>query len=622
MGIGIAKKTIIQALKPDPDINLREYADKYYHLPSTSIEKGKYRTSRTPYNREILEVMSPQSKYQEAVFVKPTQVGATELVNIMLFGTAYLYPGPAMLAFPNEMMGQKHSKKRIAPAIACNPEVKALFPPKKSRLSGETILFKVFRGGTWTITGAASFSSMRSESIRYMMIDDLDGFEILPGREGDRVSLFRKRTDAYGDRKKIFINSTPTFKGVSPIWWLWENSSMGQFNLPCPKCGKYQFLEFGDKSAKFGIKFTRKSKKQVEKVWYLCRFCGKKTQEAEWKRESNFVKGEYVHKHPEILRRGFRINGLYSPLGLVSWKQVAQDFIESKDDPSKLQVWENTRNANVFEVLGEQPQWKDLSDRAENYDTGCLPAGCLLLTIGVDTHDSGLPFVIWGWGVDQECWLIDYGVCAGDPAAGHCFDYLKQVSETRFKTACGGFLHISQVAIDMRGHRTEAVKNFVRNNQSKFMAVMGATTPGRPAISTPRLADVTWEGVKIKNGVKVWEVGTEGVKDFFYGNLQLPKGKRIHFGNGIEDEIYAQLCSEKRIVETDKRGFSVSRYHRTRANEALDCFVYAYAAAVKVGMLHPGFAWDAIEDALRMGSRPKQPVKKTGFIVGESSYLK
>ncbi len=613
----ITTETIIKALKPDPDIDLRQYADDYYYLPSTSIEQGKYRTARTPYVREILEALSPKSPYGEVVFVKPTQVGATELDNIILFGTAFLYPGPAMLTFPNESMGHKHSKKRIAPAIACNAEIQALFPPKKSRESGETILFKVFRGGSWTITGSVAFASARSESIRYLILDDLDGFEIMPGREGDRVGLFRKRTDAYGDRAKIYINSTPTFKDTSAIWWLWQNSSQGLFELPCPECGHYQFLEFGDKESKYGIKFNRVSRKQVAEVWYICKRCQSKSYEPEWKRESNFIKGRYNHSKPEILRRGFRINGLYSPLGMVSWLKVAQEFIEAKGDPGKLQVWINTRNADIFDIQGEQPAWVDLKNRAEPFSQQSLPGRCLLLTMGVDTHDNRLDYGIWGWGRGQESWLIESGECPGDPAAGGCFEYLQAVREKKFQSSLGGFLHIASAAIDIGGHRSESVKNFVRLNQSKFMAIQGSKTPGRPPLTTPSLQDVTWEGIKIKEGVHLWNIGTEGIKDMFYANIQKPAPFHVHFIGGTSDEIFAQLCSEKRIVETNKQGFSKSTYIAVRANHALDCHVYAYAAAVKVGMLHPGFAWDAIETQLRGKVKTSQPAKR----IYKSSYL-
>ena len=626
------ENTISDALKPDPDIDLAQYADRYYILPPVSEEAGKYRISRTPYTREILQSISPQSNFRETVFVKPTQIGGTEIMIIFLFGTAYLYPAPAMVAFPNSTLAEKLSKKRIDTAIACNPEIQALFPPKRSRTSGETILFKIFRGGSWTLTGSSSFASQRGESIRFMTIDDFDGIDRLAGLEGDRSDLYRRRCDWYGQRARIYFNSTPTMKDNSPIWWLWERSRMGLYHIPCPICEKFQALEFGDANTRHGIKFRRNKKTgKAEDVHYVCKFCHKKSYEPQWKRESRFSAGKYVFKHPDRERNGFRINGLYSPLGKISWQQFTQDFLEAKDDPIKLQSWENTRNANVFEIKGNSVKWKDLRKITERFSKVELPHGCLLLTLGVDTHDSGLPFSIWGWGHTEtnniEAWLIDSGYCAGDPAAGHCFRQLEQVADQYFRTAYGGMLHISQVAIDIGGHRTEAVKNFVRHsNANKFMAVHGASSPGRPALSPPTLQDVTWEGARIKSGVKLWTLGTEIIKDWFYANMIA--GDRspqiIHFPDDTTDAIFAELCAEKRITTIAKNGRAVSKYVPIRKdNHALDCFVYAYAAAVKVGMLQPDFAWDAIRAALTPTMKnietviPKKPKKR----VVKSKYL-
>ncbi|MEI6536496.1 MAG: phage terminase large subunit family protein, partial [Verrucomicrobiaceae bacterium] len=66
-------------LTPDPAMTVAEWADNYRILSGrAAAEAGKYRTSRTPYMREIMENLSPSSPVERVVFMKAAQTGATE----------------------------------------------------------------------------------------------------------------------------------------------------------------------------------------------------------------------------------------------------------------------------------------------------------------------------------------------------------------------------------------------------------------------------------------------------------------------------------------------------------------------------------------------------------------
>ena len=65
------------ALYPDPVETISEWSDKYMKIPSWSAEPGPWRTSRTPYLKEIMDVLSPTNPIRRVVFMKPAQVGGT-----------------------------------------------------------------------------------------------------------------------------------------------------------------------------------------------------------------------------------------------------------------------------------------------------------------------------------------------------------------------------------------------------------------------------------------------------------------------------------------------------------------------------------------------------------------
>ncbi len=65
-----------EGLTPDPLLTVSEWADKHRVLSSKAAsEPGRWRTSRTPYLREIMDCLSPMSPIERVVFMKGAQVG-------------------------------------------------------------------------------------------------------------------------------------------------------------------------------------------------------------------------------------------------------------------------------------------------------------------------------------------------------------------------------------------------------------------------------------------------------------------------------------------------------------------------------------------------------------------
>ena len=68
-----------RGLAPDPALTVSEWADANRLLTSIGAsEPGPYRTSRTPYLREIMDALAVSSPIEKVVFPKSAQVGATE----------------------------------------------------------------------------------------------------------------------------------------------------------------------------------------------------------------------------------------------------------------------------------------------------------------------------------------------------------------------------------------------------------------------------------------------------------------------------------------------------------------------------------------------------------------
>ena len=115
--------------------------------------------------------------------------------------------------------------------------------PKQRGETESTLLQLHYPGGSLSITGANSPSSLSSRSCRLVLADEVDRMPFSAGEEGDPLSLAIKRSSTYFNRKIVMV-STPTIRGVSRIEQAYLESDQRQFWVPCPHCKTFQVLEW------------------------------------------------------------------------------------------------------------------------------------------------------------------------------------------------------------------------------------------------------------------------------------------------------------------------------------------------------------------------------------------
>ncbi|MBL8235562.1 MAG: phage terminase large subunit family protein, partial [Bryobacterales bacterium] len=103
-------------------------------------------------------------------------------------------------------------------------------------------------------------------------------------------------------------------------------------------------------------------------------------------------------------------------------------------------------------------------------------------------------------------------------------------------------------------------------------------------------------GKKLRRGIKVFSVAGGIAKLEFYNNLRkaadvaedgvtpvYPVGF-VHLPK-VDAEFLQQLCAEQLVTRRDRNGFALREWQKMRErNEALDCYVYARAAAAASGL--------------------------------------
>jgi phage terminase large subunit GpA-like protein len=154
-----------------------------------------------------------------------------------------------------------------------------------------------------------------------------------------------------------------------------------------------------------------------------------------------------------------------------------------------------------------------------------------------------------------------------------------------------------------------AVYDWIRKQQrQRVMCIKGQTrTPS--VIGVPSLIEVGPGGARVKYGVRLWPVNTNIAKEELYRWLRQPtpdlsRGESwpvgyCHFPQ-YNKEYFEQLTAEHLITRT-VGGRRVSKWEPIRdRNEALDCRVYARAAAASLRLeAWKTERWDGVEEELR-----------------------
>ena len=210
-----------------------------------------------------------------------------------------------------------------------------------------------------------------------------------------------------------------------------------------------------------------------------------------------------------------------------------------------------------------------------------MPDGVAVLTVGVDVQKYRIELEVVGWGRDQESWDIQYEVIDGqfsDPVTQKALDeFLKRT----WRRADGRTFGVSACCIDSGGEseHTQAVYAFAKERLGrKIWAIKGASEANGqrgPVWPTKRITS------RSKKTFRPVLISVSAAKDLIstWLAVEKPGPGYMHFPHERDHGYFEQLTAEK-LVPEHVGGRRVQKWKQKsgRANEALDCRVYAYAA--------------------------------------------
>ena len=627
-----------KGLKPLPKTSVSEWADTYRMLSlGISAEPGRWRTSRAPYQKAIMDAFT-QPGIHCVVVKSASQVGKSDIINNVIGRFAHLDPAAIMMIQPTIDMAQDYSKTRIAPMIRDTGVLSQLFYNVKAKGDGvgktrdgnNTILSKLFPGGRLIMCGANSPAGLASRPVRVLLADEVDRFPDSAGGEGDPVDLAAKRMTTFWNYV-MGLFSTPTFAGESRIEAEYLEGTQEEWQHECPNCHEYHLLTCQNMVTDHEEYVDKKKKRHVtvHAVSWRCPDCGFTFSEQQMRHAPQ----KYVMQNASALKKGVRsffVNCWASPW--LAWPKVMQEWMEAQGDPEREKVVVNTRFGETYERKGAFDSIDIFLQRREPYGAE-LPDGVLILTAAVDVQDNRLEYEICGWGEDEECWGIKKDIILGAPDTLAVWEQLNEQLDREYRFSNGTGLIVARTFIDSGGHYGKEVYAYCQRHlvRQRF-AVKGASTPGVPIIHK-------YSKVKTERGrtIPLVLIGTDSGKQYVMDRLSIetPGPKYFHFPankpeqdavneilwNRGYDEIYFRGLIAEQRVPRKKNGRIVWQWEniaKDKRNEPLDLRVYNLACLVSMNV-----DFKRLKALIAGEHSPKktmEPLKKESKIAKKPSY--
>lgn len=620
---------------PPPKFNVAQWANARRRLArGTTAEPGKYRSDRLPYQEEPMEALTDPT-VTETILQWARQLGKTEIIqNLIGYGIDY-DPSNIFVVYPTKDKAKAFSQKKLMPMIRETPELRGKVKPARTRDSGNSIYSKLFPGGAVTMAGANSPATLRGDSNRIVIQDEIDAFEA--NQEGDPVPQADATATNFHDA--IFLkSSTPTIEPIddgkggvsgSRIQILFNESDQRYWNVPCPRCNHWQTLKWAQ------VRWTWKQEdgteiSNPEKACYVCESCNAEL--SDFERVRMVMHGRWIAKNPLSRRRGYCLSGLNRIMGkkrayTTYLHEFVEGFLKAKKEGT-LEVWTNCFLAECWNTRLESLDTDPLWQRREDYGPE-LPAKVLVLTAQVDVQGDRLECMVKGWGLLHESWGIRHDILLGDPHKRDVWVKLNEWLAQEFVHPILGKLHIPITLIDSGGQSNDTgfadpVYRFVRPRQP------AETGPGVYASKgSSRVDGALVTNRRPKKGICLKIIGTALAKTTLHARLRLtdPGPRFCHYpkGHGFDEEYFAQLGAEvPKLVK--RRGYTFTEWNKVRSrNEALDLEALSLAA---VEILNPDLATIAAKvrakspEAVPEPRVPSdgRPVKRPGFRLRQPQF--
>jgi phage terminase large subunit GpA-like protein len=587
------------AWAPAERLTPSQWAERYAVIPDNGInpEPGPLSLDRTPYFRGVLDAIA-DPLVEELVFLKPTQVGYSTLLRVLLGYWIDADPGPCLVVLPDELSAKEWLDEDVRPTLEQTERLarhlsSRAWDTKKTAIKLASM--SIF--AAW----AGSPQRLARRPIRYGLFDEIDKYPPFSGREADPISLALKRLSNWGKRARAIFGSTPTVRDGN-IWKRFQACpDKRYYQIPCPHCEVYQRLIWpqvkGWRGLRTGDKVALANEILIGRVaYYECAHCHEKIEDrhkprfllkGNWASEGQTIdrdgtiRGERVRS----TRIGFGLNSLYSPW--LSFSTLAAEWVMAEGDLGATMDFRNSREAMPFEIQVAKTRPSHVRDKVQEADAHgnyrprpgapeplVVPKWAVLLlatadTQGNDSKDGWFPWVIRAWGYGLRSQLVHFGIVSTfEELQAECLD-------RQFPIEGGGRCQPQMLLIDAGGNRWSEVMQFCGSDRVRIHPTKGNAKPLASAVHRSHLKN---------QGLVLWLFDPDKPKDLLNRLIHDPDPAKWMPNTAINDAYCNELAAEHKIIDPQTKQAHWVKVTEGTANHYLDCEAAQCAVAFDLGM--------------------------------------
>jgi phage terminase large subunit GpA-like protein len=648
--------------------NVADYALKHRRLSNTGGGYvGPWRHDLTPYLIEPMQRLT-SIHHMTIALVGPGQVAKTVVAENWWLHTVGADPADMLWYMQTDEAVEAYVKGRINPMI---DQHRLLRDNQGLRTVDDSLHFKRFKGMKIEFL-SAQMNNLINKSAPRIIGDEIDAYADF----GDPMAQFNVRRQTYGKRSKVLVMShCDKARGMKPErdWtagimaiygdsdrciWYWPCPHCGKWSSPCPLGVRVMSLEYVREVDAVVADTPVKRPPTLDEIeasaFLLCPINGCVVSDSH--RRAMNTRGKWVGLGEDITedgevtgervkRRtaGYWIVGAMSPFiiggigGLARAREKAEREFEIDGDETTIK-----------EVIVKQ--WgfpytpprshgsvdaNDLADRADPHlKLGRVPEGVRFLTLAVDVQVAHFEWLVRGWGVGAESWIIDRGRIPADTATSkEDWDGLLKLfsrswplatdpSRGMKPRACvydsGGAMGVTQQAYLAwsRWRKLRITRLFGKISGRDCWSIL--PTKGTSGANATKLSVVYPDTIRTANkaagggAVPVAMFNANLFKDDLAGQLMkgMPGPLYVNFPYALRSAEVPHVWFEQATAERPNKKGQWERTSPGQRNEALDLLVMTHVAAHLHGVARidwtrpPGWAAEWERNSLIVAAVP------------------
>jgi len=467
-------------LKWAKSISLKEFAEKYVHLPSNSPFNARELISfyLTPHLIKVLESVD-NGRTQKITLMFASQMAKTTVLFIIFAKNAKMDGKDCVWMISKDKLVSKYQKAKIDSHINVSPHLRNMI--EEARIEENRSANKIgelSHGGSHTfLIGSKVDDDKKSITAKLILVDEADEIDGLAAI----APLWQRAKTFLKVGAMMVIASTKKTKNGTITQSFNSCEQKNFLGMYCPHCSdlievvwtQFRIMEIGEFKDTYGYDddtFTDEimSEKYIplaqSLAYYECNSCGEsitseqkdmqiKENKIEW-----IVKGN--KKDPKTV--GFSANSFLSYF--LSFEDIATSYLEAivlKDPALRRDAlkehFEGYYNEPYEEEIKETVKKSDILRISNGLEENIIPDDTYKIFMDIDTQLTHFWFTITAWQYGSICNVVDYG-------RAESFEELDIIRKKLLTDRHGQIRYVDHVTIDSRGvkERTKLVLEWVQ----------------------------------------------------------------------------------------------------------------------------------------------------------------